>query len=45
MNICTFETTQLSNGLRVLLITEPGMNLSAASLDVGEGSYQDPDEI
>ena len=43
MNICTFETTQLTNGLKVLLITEPNVPLSAASLDVKEGSYQDPD--
>ena len=43
MNNCTFETTELSNGLRVLLITEPGVNLSEASLDVRVGSYQNPD--
>ena len=32
----------LPNGLRVLLLSDPKLNKSSASLDVGAGSYSDP---
>jgi insulysin len=32
----------LENGLRVLLVSDPKFNKSAAALDVGVGSYSDP---
>lgn len=35
----------LSNGLRVMLISDPSTDLSAASLSVACGSYLDPPEL
>jgi secreted Zn-dependent insulinase-like peptidase len=39
-----FRYTTLDNGLRVLLVSDPGADKAAASLDVNVGSRQDPQD-
>lgn len=38
-----YRALQLENGLRVLLVSDPGADKAAAALDVDVGSRQDPD--
>ena len=38
------KTLQLENGLKVYLLSDPNFNVSAASMSVEVGSYQDPDD-
>ena len=38
----SYQVTTLSNGLRVLLISDPNSNLSAAAMDIPAGSFNDP---
>ena len=37
-----YRVTTLSNGLRVLLISDPNSNISAAAMDIPAGSFNDP---
>jgi insulysin len=39
------RTLVLDNGLRVLLVSDPELNLSSASMSVGVGSLEDPEEV
>jgi insulysin len=39
------RTLVLDNGLRVLLVSDPDLNLAAASMAVGVGSLMDPEEV
>ena len=38
----TYHVLTLANGLRALLISDPDTNVSAASMDVAAGSFDDP---
>ena len=38
------RTLVLENGLRVILVSDPTLNISAASMAVDVGSYSDPDD-
>lgn len=38
----TYDVLSLPNGLRALLISDPDTNVSAASMDVATGSFDDP---
>ena len=39
-----YRTLILDNGLRVILLSDPDLNISSASLVVGAGSYNDPED-
>ena len=39
-----YMVTTLSNGLRVLLISDPNSNISAAAMDIPAGSFNDPED-
>lgn len=41
----TYRGLELTNGLRVLLVSDPTTDKSAASLDVNIGSLSDPREL
>eukprot|EP00117_Sycon_ciliatum_P015742 scpid22605/ scgid15468/ Zinc-metallopeptidase, peroxisomal; Peroxisomal M16 protease len=41
----TYKYLKLHNGIRVLLVSDPHASKSAASLDVGVGSWSDPENI
>jgi len=38
-----YKEFKMSNGMKVLLISDPDSEVSAASLEVGVGSFLDPD--
>jgi Insulinase (Peptidase family M16) len=40
-----FRAITLSNGMRVLLISDPSSSRSAAAIDVKVGSFSDPDDV
>ncbi|MCP8900476.1 insulinase family protein [Gilvimarinus xylanilyticus] len=40
-----YQTLTLDNGMRVVLISDPSIEVAGASLSVGVGSYQNPKEI
>ena len=40
----SYQVTTLKNGLRVLLISDPNSNISAAAMDIPAGSFNDPKE-
>ena len=40
-----YEVITMANDLQVLLISDPDSNISAASMDVGVGSFSDPREV
>ena len=39
-----FRTLVLDNGLKVYLLSDPNFNVSAASISVEVGSFQDPED-
>ena len=41
----TYQVLCLENQLRVLLISDPNTNISAAAMDVAVGSFSDPPEV
>lgn len=41
----SYEVFMLPNQLRVLLISDPNSNISAASMDVAVGSFSDPQQV
>ena len=41
----TYQVLCLENQLRVLLISDPNSNISAAAMDVAVGSFSDPPEV
>ncbi|XP_063676317.1 insulin-degrading enzyme-like [Bolinopsis microptera] len=45
LDIKSYTSTVLENGLRVLVVSDPLTSLAAASCDVAVGSFQDPPNI